>query len=363
MLQSRNAYFGLGAFGSILVLAIACGNDRAAPNSGDDADTDSDTSGSSSSGGTGTGGTDSSSGTGGQDTNATSSATNQSNETITATAATNAAGGSGGMGPVDTGLGDPCNDDGDCEEGWTCIPPDEASFQIDTEGTLANFPGGICTKECTDAYECWEDDEWSVCLGFTEDVGYCMPYCIPGDGIVECGGRTDMVCGLLPTGENGASSCSASADCELNQICAGGCVGVFPVCLPNCATDAHCPEDYFCDPATGACLEDEPSGAAVGEACSEDADCASNFCGEGICTRTCTFDVDAACGTNGLCFPAFDVTTDPGDFGRCWTLCDCADDCANDTCLSFQDQDFEDFIGYAGFCGEALSGDVELACD
>lgn len=356
MLQSRSAFFGLGAFGSLLVLAIACGNDTSAPSG--DGETDSDSSSSSG----GTGGT-SSSGTGGRQSSSASGGTTSETNGSTATTATNAAGGSGGMVPVDTGLGDPCEDDSDCENGWTCIPPDEPSFQIDTEGTLANFPNGICTKQCVDAYDCWEDDEWSVCLGFTQDVGYCMPFCIPGNEIVECGGRTDMVCGLIPTGEDGASTCTASADCGQNQICAGGCVGVFPVCLPNCATDAHCADGYFCDPASGTCVEDEPSGGAVGEACSDDTDCASSFCAEGICTRSCTFGVDAACGADGACFPAFDVTTDAGDFGRCWSLCDCSDDCANDTCLSFQDAEFEDFIGYSGFCGEALSGDVELPCN
>jgi hypothetical protein len=356
-------------------MAIACGNDTKAPPGEGDNDSGSNGNSNSSSAGNGGSGADggsggssasnNGSGTGGGVSTTGNGAGGNSSTSQVDTSTTTGAAGAGPM-RVDTGLGDLCESDANCENGWTCLPPDENTYQIDEAGTLASVPGGICTKECQDAEECWEDDEWSVCIGFTSDSdapGYCMPFCIPGDGVIECASRTDMVCNLLPTGEDGTAACQSSAECSGNQVCAGTCLGVFPVCLPNCATDAHCPQGRYCDPASGACVEEEPSGAAVGEACSDDGDCASNICVEGLCTRVCTLGVDDACGDDGACLPLLDVTIDLGDRGRCFSLCDCNSDCGNDTCLSFQDDELASNIGYDGFCGEVLTGDVELTCD
>lgn len=286
--------------------------------------------------------------------------------TGTSTTDAGGAGGVGGVGGASASpgvLGTPCDTALPCPDPYVCLDGDTNSFQVDQEGTLGSIAHGVCTLPCADAYDCWDYDEWSVCLGFTQDTGYCMPYCIPGDGIIECAERTDMVCGLLPTGEDGGA-CTATTECGANQICAGGgCAGVFPVCLPNCSTDADCPVDRFCDPASGACLESARAGSAVGDACGDGGDCASGYCVEGICTRICTVGVSGGCGANGMCFPAFDVTTDPGDYGRCLSMCDCDADCANETCLSLQDAEVESALGYSGFCGEVLTGDIELMCN
>jgi hypothetical protein len=144
--------------------------------------------------------------------------------------------------PADTGtLYQQCTRDADCGAGSTCN---------------LLFPGGLCTRRCTNDRACGN----GVC---DTQLG-CLPSCTPHGG-----GECDQF----------GSSCFPYDAAGTQYIC-------FPSCFPTGTTP---PANYtnncggansVCDPNVLLCVPPDAvaMGAAVGEGCMTDQDCASGRC-------------------------------------------------------------------------------------
>ena len=183
------------------------------------------------------------------------------------------------------------------------------------------------------------DDTASGVAGFVPDVS------VPDQGVEDMGvadtSSPDDMQGLGGTGD----SCSTGEDCE-SGICLNG------VCAEACSGDADCPDGSSCveleitleDGSTetvSACVEDtpctadgdcaapdvcvvdrsgdevdltcdDPSGPAdVGAACTDDSDCASGLCLDGVCSAPCDTSNDCSADGSFVC-EITTITTDTG---------------------------------------------------
>jgi hypothetical protein len=261
-------------------------------------------------------------------------------------------------------LAAPCTEDADCGTDLICISAESSSL-------IAGGPAaGLCTEPCTDACA----DPAAICIGFGDAGSYCMPRCIPGDGLVECQSRRDMACELIP-GFIG-TACTADTDCT-DAVCVNSeCAVPIGVCFPRCGADSDCPQGRFCDRALGECVDEEPTGLGLGEAC--DPEAATNecqgFCGSaGLCMEPCTLGAYPTCGSDdpslgtAECASAlYPGTPDLGDLGLCIGLCDCASECPEGlTCISLASPTIASnpIRGRAGVCDLELTDDIVLTCD
>ena len=265
---------------------------------------------------TGTGGTTISSGSGGTDGGS----------------GTGGAKGDGGVVVINGTIGTACNATGDCGGGLTCMAPGDKTI-----GGVGGPPHGYCTLACTDnpsATAC--QNAGGTCVDVSGDstpVGYCFLNCTPGNSTAtKCNGRPDVACATLfdNTGmANGAA------------------------CLPNCSQDSDCPTGRKCDDSTSICVDTPNPGTAFGAHCTYDPTgmtdaCAGHCLGIGgsattiiasFCTRECVLGGTTNCNwvgagkplagaPHGICLPT-DTTSDIGDTGVCFPLCDTAADCAD----------------------------------
>lgn len=270
-------------------------------------------------------------------------------------------GGSGGTVPGVSGsrLGRGCIEDADCEDstapGLTCVSATES---------LGNGapPKGLCTAECTSDADCADFGAGSLCYPFAPqgNSGYCVEGCsfgTPGIGEFKCHNREEFACNPALLGDTG-EPCDETADCQSGELCIDGtCAVVFPACLPSCRGDIDCEAGMYCDQSflSGVCVDEEPTGKALGEPCtlpgpnepSEPDECLG-FCQAdsadsttGRCAATC--GLLSACAWNsatskfdGACFYASILTFQngaAGDFGFCTSTCNCTDEC-NDSELA-----------------------------
>jgi len=326
-------------------------------------------------GNSGVGGTDGIGGSGGSGGSSSpgttaSGAGGASTVSTTSTATTSATTGAAGAGelPEATGLAAPCDTDDDCEGDLICLAAESNSL---IDGGPAN---GMCTLPCDADNPCGVD---AACILFGES-GYCMPGCVPNDGVHDCAERPDAVCDILPVGV----SCDTNADCSGGTACLNATECVLPVCLPKCRADSDCPEGRFCDPGYGECVDEQPEGSALNEVCDLEAepDACLGFCtadadADPRCLETCVIGVYPACGSESLdngtadCLLPY-VGEDVGDLGFCAGLCDCNSDCpdAGMVCVSFESIDFDpsEVRGRAGFCtpvSDSLEDDQILDCE
>jgi large repetitive protein len=374
----------LGVATVLIGFSFACGNDTAStPSDEDDGSggTGAD-GGSGGDGGTagngGTGGTGGNGGTGGSASGGSSaassggaSATNTTTSTTTAT--TSSTTGSTG-GPIvleyDPNLGMDCASDADCGD-LICVTADSNALAV---GGPAN---GMCTVPCTD--NCDDVGPDAVCLTYGQDGdSYCLPLCTVNDNRQDCGERPDMMCELLPASTG--MTCTTDTDCGQAFCIEGECLFPLPVCLPKCRYDGDCPDDRFCDPWSGECVDEEPMGLGLNETCDATATAREcrGYCDSqaGRCLERCAFGVYPACGSDSLddgtaecLLPVYagDLETFAvGDVGYCFALCDCNSDCPEGlSCIAFATPgiDLDPVRGREGFCGLELEGDVILTCE
>jgi hypothetical protein len=195
------------------------------------------------------------------------------------------------------------------------------------------------------------DDGGTAATG--DDIGYCFPGCMIGDGQVQkCGGRGDMTC------------------FESN---AGGGQGF---CQPACNGDFEC-GNRVCDYALGVCVDSSSVAGLLPIGAECDPDATTRQC-DGACLQfTDTYSVCSGfcrlglpgCGSDPRSpdpFEAFCLLSvgDPdlysvGDSGFCMELCDCNDECGHTdaVCDSF-DADVATALGRGGACVP-----VDLAVD
>ncbi len=193
-----------------------------------------------------------------------------------------------------------CNRDEECNEGEYC------TGDLETEGVCYPFgdieggqscdgealgceagafcggPEPVCIPDCT-------DDPNSCPSGMTclEDNGFGQRYCYPfGDDEVF-------------------ESCEGPYDCEPGSYCSG--TGPDRQCLPGCATDIDCPNDYWCyrSRTWSQCLPDGENTTGMSCAdnsfdCAEDHLCLYEGTEDAFCVEDCTGFADA-CGDGEVC--------------------------------------------------------------
>lgn len=252
-------------------------------------------------------------------------------------------------------IGLPCETAAECPGGLDCVPSSATGpFQ---EG---GPEGGYCTTTCTVNEDCEAIDDIAACaLDGDDGTSYCVALCQTG----EPTSGTELKCSLLQ-GQRDDLACLAGT----NMPSGGRDLGL---CIPICHSDAACGGGRFCDLGTGVCVDAAPPGAAIGEACTEDTECAGGQCinltdGGGFCSGLCTYGLIGGCGFDaegvevgardaGCLVPA-SRTGGTGDVGFCGELCDVPEDCAQAgwACDSLADLFGSDtaaeLFGRTGFC-------------
>ena len=217
------------------------------------------------------------------------------------------------------GLFDACNSDADCGN--------EAVCRTSADG----FPGGYCTRACTDRTPCDDGFVYNHCLARGEDTEaqFCELRCLNG---IDCG-RDGWTCqaGIFPD-DSGA-------------------------CIPVCSSDEQCGNGAMCNRYTGECsLESiSPSGSIAGEACADNDGCRSGICNPeisdqtgnptgwvgGYCLGYCIlpsgyntntfYEGDAlpsgSCPDDDICFPASFGAASQRDLGFCLDSCTTDGEC------------------------------------
>lgn len=220
-----------------------------------------------------------------------------------------------GCGEDPLGFGEPCERDGQCATGFChvtdgvarCSQPCSAtgSCSANLDGTSSTCrEDGFCGPAC--AFSGTRNGYF--CEGATGDVRLCTD----GNDVEHC-----AICGCAPYG---GGLCIATL----------GCIDPFPN-GEACPEDAACASN-LCNPATSECTAPLP----VGATCTEGRYCESELCNP--LTDACTLPLadgvacsaDTYC-TSGLCDPNTDVCVQPLPDGS-----DCSADryCASGTCSS-----------------------------
>lgn len=212
----------------------------------------------------------------------------------------------------------PCSVDAQCEHlglGAFCSPAEDG------------WPGGYCTRPCTDRTPCEAFGSYHNCViptGATE--GVCVRRCRNGLDCDTDGWTCDPTGG--PTGDDG-------------------------MCLPVCASDEECGGTAVCNRDSGRC-EAPPvdvGGAPHGSPCANATDCRSRFCSiegtatnpsgwvGGMCLGNCRiadgfnttnfFSGDTlpagTCVEGAVCIPGNGYAE--GDLGTCYDDCTVDGDC------------------------------------
>jgi cysteine-rich repeat protein len=141
------------------------------------------------------------------------------------------------------------------------------------------------------------------CENTTQDVLFCVPDAVCGNGVVEFGEQCDggTCCNPNCTFASSATSCGSqmSNACDSPNTCngSGACLNNFAsqgtecgngntcngagICSTSCGSDSQCASGFFCN---GSCRPQETSGSS----CNRDGECLSGTCniiiGVGICS-------------------------------------------------------------------------------
>lgn len=290
-------------------------------------------------------------------------------ETATATL------GSGGHVDPDAGqptgnFGRPCERAEDCGGDLLCLT--SASHTLSQGGP----PGGLCTVACNqDPSICGMHAEDARCVNFGT-TSYCLEVCDYGSKLPgafdpgKCHGRTDFACS--PSWVSTGEPCERVEDCEVGERCEGTCLRDVPTCMPRCNSDTDC-DGLFCDPRSGECVAELPSGRRLTERCniSTEYDPCRGSCGlierseGGRCDEACTLGAYPSCGVvpeppNVGCAIAVNDKAGFGDLGYCALLCDCTADCPDQMVCVVAELDY---LQRPGFCKSPEAGDrIRSSC-
>ncbi|MBM4396463.1 MAG: hypothetical protein FJ087_12345 [Deltaproteobacteria bacterium] len=159
----------------------------------------------------------------------------------------------------------------DCREGWPC----GAAYACDAatgECKPASGRPAPVGAPCTEDAQCAS----GTCIAAIEDgkpTGFAGGACVAQCGPTGCpqGGT----CVALPGGPLCLSGCETSANCRPGYVCPAP----DHACIPDCNGGFDCGPNRRCEAATGNCVAAVgPGNGAIGAACKDAADCASEFC-------------------------------------------------------------------------------------
>jgi V8-like Glu-specific endopeptidase len=144
----------------------------------------------------------------------------------------------------------------------------------------------ICTQQC-DSKACPSEDK---CLTYSGPEANKV--CLPGSG--------------ASSAQSVGADCASDVDCKSN-ICAAISASQ-KICTQICDMQKqNCPASFKCIASVlgGLCVPGGPPGAALGESCDDDYDCASNTCaklnGTAACATWCDTNTPQACPTGYTC--------------------------------------------------------------
>jgi hypothetical protein len=213
-------------------------------------------------------------------------------------------GGAGGGGAEALPIGSKCTADPQCESNFC------------TDGFCCD---AACDRQCE---SCKEDGSVGQCRVITGDPLPTRPACA---GSAPCKGQCDGTNGAACSYPDDGTACF-EATCTDGEVTPerdcngrGECTRPNSTTCPNgqCATDGSarceiscttgsCPSDTYCDTDTGACIPTLDDG----QICSDDAQCASNVCADGVCCNqeclgcsACTLELNGQVGSarDGQC--------------------------------------------------------------
>lgn len=194
-----------------------------------------------------------------------------------------------------------CDADTDCFANESCFPLQNGGGACFPAGNVQE--GGVCNGvlDCARGHLCVnEPTGGSVCYRRC-DAGY---QCQIASQTCQEIGSGYSVCTPLP-GQGGGNNGSTDAGNGGN----GGNGGSSQACNPargnwDCDDGAACVQS-----GNGyACVDGQSGSTAIGELCTDDADCDSGLCDRGVCTRPCD--------ESGACRDAYECVTEPvGDRG------------------------------------------------
>ena len=217
-------------------------------------------------------------------------------------------------GPV-TGMNISCGADAHCNanglNGYSCVGPVllSATQKVANGFCFPNHGKGKTGATCESGDAC----ESNVCLSGTGDTGVCADLC-----------KNDKQC---PSGHRCLGLGITDPDTEVVGAWLGVCAAA-PGSLKYCFSQADCAAGEVCEasvepsslkPQYHCLTSSTPGGAAVGEACSADADCFSGSClfdgltggpDKGYCTNACqNKPEDCAAGMTCVGFPLHENAT------------------------------------------------------
>ena len=144
---------------------------------------------------------------------------------------------------------------------------------------------GVCAEGCSDAYGSFEDLDCDACL-WTGSADGCATDCATRDWDCELGAFVGDACAADGECEEGGR-CVAAVDDESFTFCTRPCDAA--------AASDPCPPSMTCDESANECVYFAPSPGSQGFACSDNAQCRSEVCEEGICANQCDPGVAGAC--------------------------------------------------------------------
>ncbi|PZR11940.1 MAG: hypothetical protein DI536_16555 [Archangium gephyra] len=175
--------------------------------------------------------------------------------------------------------------------------------KLSTTNGNASYPGGYCTRTCTDDTVCGAGglcvQDNSIFSYYGEPTSFCLSACPSAGSQSTC--RSGYSCKFAENGQPG--------NCWLDPV-------PMPVAGNATSTGNACTQDSACqnppDPSLGFCFAPTlPDGGA------------SRF-PQGYCTAECTYDLRGDfCGSNGTCIDFNNNTpNDPADdYGLCLRNC------------------------------------------
>ncbi len=165
-----------------------------------------------------------------------------------------------------------------CLDAAKDCPAPEASCLV------ATCVGGVCGEAPSAGGEPCSDQGGKVCDG----AGACVECVLDAD----CTSGACSANACVPAG-CADKPCPNGAPCEGGGDCQSGFCDAL-TCAP-CLASASCAQGFYCDVTSGVCAPRLDNG----EACSEDEQCSSSSCVDGVCCTTFACPACTACDLNG----------------------------------------------------------------